>query len=211
MEAEDRTEETRYPVERVERHEELHEAVVFCCGSHRVAIADCDGLCPEAGVCLSGEEFERLLAAERRLACVQKALLFLEYGDCSRRRMLEKLKRSFPAPLCEETVSLLEERGYLDDRRLAERYAENYAVLRSYGPLRIRQELYGKGFSADVIEEVLAPYQAADHREGITELLLKKYTPEQLSEPSVRRKANAWLSRQGYSWADISDVLRTLS
>lgn len=202
--------EISYPVTRVDRSEERHEAFVYCGGRHRITLVDCDRLGLEPGVILYEDGFDELIRAESRLACVQKALTLLEYGDVSKRRMIEKLRAKFPPELAVETADLLEERGYLDDLRLARRYAENYYEIRSYGPMRIKQELFRKGFSSDVIDEAIEPYRNLENREKITELLLKKYSPSQLSDPDVRRKANAWLSRQGYSWSEISDVLQSI-
>lgn len=208
-----------YIVERLFRDEEKHEALVDCRPEgiatdaakperFRITLADCDLLGLEAGVTLSEEAYEQLCGAQDRLACVQKAFVYLSYGDLSRKRLIEKLRRTFPPELCEQTADRLEERGYLDDLRLAERYAESYYEIRSYGPMRIRQELYGKGFSREVIEQVMEPYSELDHREKIAELLEKRFPRETLSDPAVRRKATDWLRRHGYGWSEISDVLR---
>ena len=204
-----------YTVERLFRDEEKHEALVYSRPTvggrperFRVTLKDCDTLGLDVGVTLSEEAYALLCEAQERLACVQKAFVFLSYGDLSRKRLVEKLRRTFPPALCEQTADRLEERGYLDDLRLAERYAESYYEIRSYGPMRIRQELYGKGFSREVIEQALEPYQELDHREKIAALLEKKYPREALSDPAVRRKASDWLRRNGYGWTEISDILR---
>ena len=204
-----------YTVERLFRDEEKHEALVDCKPEEggrperfRVTLVDCDALGLDVGVVLSEESYALLCEAQERLACVQKAFVFLSYGDLSRKKLIEKLRRTFPPELCEQTADRLEERGYLDDLRLAERYAESYYEIRSYGPMRIRQELYGKGFTREVIEQALEPYQGLDHREKIAALLEKKYSREALSDPAVRRKASDWLRRSGYGWTEISEVLR---
>ena len=209
-----------YTVVRLFRDEERHEALVDCAPESiasdvggkperfRVTLVDCDLLELELGATLSEEAYARLCDAQDRLACVQKALTFLDYGDLSRKRLVEKLRRTFPPALCEQTADRLEERGYLNDARLAERYAESYYEIRSYGPMRIRQELYGKGFSREVIEQVMESYQELDHREKVAALLEKKYSREMLSDPAVRRKASDWLRRNGYGWTEISEVLR---
>lgn len=209
-----------YTVERLFRDEEKHEALVDIRPAvggpdedgkperFRVTLADCDLLGLDVGVVLSEETYALLCDAQDRLACVQKAFVFLSYGDLSRKKLIEKLRRTFPPALCEQTADRLEERGYLDDLRLAERYAESYYEIRSYGPMRIRQELYGKGFSREVIEQALEPYQELDHREKVAALLEKKYSREALSDPAVRRKASDWLRRNGYGWTEISDVMR---
>ena len=205
-----------YIVERLFRDEEKHEALVDCKPEQggkperfRVTLADCDLLGLEVGVTLSEALYAELCSAQDRLACVQKAFVFLSYGDLSRKKLIEKLRRTFPPELCAQTADRLEERGYLNDLRLAERYAESYYEIRSYGPMRIRQELYGKGFSREVIEQVMEPYQELDHREKIAALLEKKYPRETLSDPAVRRKASDWLRRNGYNWTEISEVLRS--
>ena len=188
--------------------EERKEATVHCAGSRfRITLYDCNRLCLEQGMDVSDELLEELQAAESRLSCIQKAFAHLAYGDLSKKRLYEKLRRHFEAPLCKETVDLFEERGYLNDLRLAERYADNYYSLRSYGPMRIKQELYGKGFTAEVIDTVLEPYRSMDHREKITELLEQKFRGASLEDPAIKKKAAAWLNRQGYGWSDVSDVL----
>ncbi len=200
-----------YVVEKLLRDEEQHEALVYCAGNRfRITLVDCELLSIDQGTVLTEEAYEQLLAADMRLACIQKAFSFLSYGDLSKKRLTEKLRRSFPKELCEETVDLLESRGYLNDLRLAGRYAENYYVLRSYGPMRIKQELYGKGFPIDVIEQTLEPYFFADHREKIVELIEKKYARETLSDAAVRRKVSVYLNRYGYAWSEIADVLNEL-
>ncbi len=195
-------------IEKLFRDDENHEVFVVCEGhKFRITTVDCDRLGLEEGADVSDDKLLELTDAESRLACIQKSFVHLSYGDMSKKRLIEKLSRSFDKALCRETADLLEERGYLDDMRLAERYAENYYEIRSYGPMRIKQELYAKGFTPDVIEQALAPYHQMDHREKIAELLEKKYSRESLSDLSVKKKAVAWLNRNGYAWSDVSDVL----
>ena len=196
-----------YLVSAISRDEERHEAVVECCGRHRITILECDRMDLQEGKVLSEDQFDRLIHAEQWLSCIQKALTHLDYGDLSRRRMIEKLRRVFPADLSTEVADYLVEKGYIDDLSLARRYAENYYEVRGYGPLKIKSELFGKGFDSQVIGKVITPYVRMDHSERITNLLLKKYDEENLKDPAVAKKASAWLSRYGYTWSDISQVL----
>ena len=197
-----------HTVEKLIRDEKQHEAYVFSDGHRfRITLVDCDRLSLEEGADLSESQFEQLVSSEARLACIQKAFVFLSYGDLSKKRLTEKLRRSFDRELCAETADLLEERGYLNDLCLAERYAENYYELRSYGPMRIKQELFGKGFSADVIEQAIEPYFSMDHREKLKKLFEKRFSKENLVDAVAKRKASVWLNRYGYSWSEISDVL----
>lgn len=200
-----------YVVEKLLRDEERHEALVECAGHRfRITLADQASIGIEQGSDLTEEEYELLQMAEARLACIQKAFSFLSYGDLSKRRLTEKLRRTFPEELSEETAELLEERGYLNDAELAKHYAQSYYDLRSYGPMRIKQELYGKGFSAETVEQVLEPYLSLDHSEKIRELLEQRFSLEALAEIGTRRKASAWLNRYGYDWQSVSAVFNTL-
>ena len=195
-------------IDQVLRDDERHEVLLLCEGQkYRITTADCDQLGLEEGSALSDDELVKLSDADARLACIQKAFVHLSYGDVSKKRLVEKLSRAFDKALCHDVADLLEERGYLDDLRLAERYAENYYEIRSYGPTRIKQELFSKGFKSDVIEQALEPYQKMDHRNKIAELLQTKYSHESLQDYAIKKKAVAWLNRYGFAWSDISDVL----
>ena len=197
-----------YIIDKVTLDEERHEAVIQCNGHlYRVTEYDCNRLGITQGIELSDSLFEKLNQAESRLACIQKAFTHLSYGDLSKKRLIDKLRRSFEPKLCREIADLMEERGYINDLSLATRYADNYNSLRLYGPLRIKQELFGKGFTREVIDEVMEPYLSVDHRDSVRELLEQKFLRYRSNDPSVKKKAAAWLNRQGYSWSDISDVL----
>ncbi|MBP5231689.1 MAG: RecX family transcriptional regulator [Clostridia bacterium] len=196
-----------YPVLSVDLYPDRHEAVVDCAGKHRITIVACEQLGITEGMTLTEDEFERLVHAEQWLACIQKALSHLDYGDCSKRRLSEKLKRFFEPEMVAEVVDYLAEKGYLNDLGLAERYAGNYYDVRNYGPMRIRKELFGKGFDGEVVSKVTERYFKMDHTEKVVELIRKKYADADFKDPAAARKASAWLYSLGYSWSDISQVL----
>ena len=197
-------------IEKVTLDESRHEALVRCNGtSYRITAFDCNRLAIEEGMEATEELIEEIIRSELRLSCIQKAFSHLSYGDLSKKRLFEKLYRSFPKDVASEVADLMEERGYIDDLRLAERYADNYYSIRSYGPMRIKQELHGKGFSYDTIETVMEPYLAFDHREKIRALLEQKFSRVSVLDFSAKKKAAAWLNRQGYSWSDVSETLNS--
>ena len=198
------------PIEKIVIDDNRHEAVIYCNGtSYRITEYDCNRLAITQGMELSEELLVEIQQSEARLSCIQKAFSHLSYGDQSKKRLYEKLRRAFSAELSAEVVDLMEERGYINDLRLAERYADNYYSIRSYGPLRIKQELREKGFAYNTIETVLEPYMALDHGEKIQELLARKFAHACANDYSVKRKAAAWLNRQGYSWSDMSETLNS--
>jgi regulatory protein len=103
-------------------------------------------------------------------------------------------------------IARLEQSGYLDDRRFAERWAES-AVRngRGYGP-RLRLELTRRGISQEIIAEVLAGV-AASHGEGETLAALAarkfaRFDPQSATDRDKRRVV-AYLQRRGFSMAAI--------
>ena len=197
-------------IEKVTLDENRHEALVRCNGaSYRITAYDYYRLSLEDGMEVNDELLDEILQSEARLSCIQKAFSYLSYGDQSKKRLYDKLHRTFQSTLCAEVVDLMEERGYIDDLRLAERYADNYYSIRSYGPLRIKQELRGKGFSYDTIETVIEPYETLDHSDKIQTLLSQKFSGVRADDYAARKRAVAWLNRQGYSWSDMSETLNS--
>lgn len=71
------------------------------------------------------------------------------------RRIRETEKDSPTAPEClPQVIERLLESQYLDDNRTIYSFFRGY-LNKSYGPLRIRQELRLKGFPSEIIERVL--------------------------------------------------------
>lgn len=70
------------------------------------------------------------------------------------RRIREKEKDSPTAPEClPQVIESLLESQYLDDNRTIYSFFRSY-LNKSYGPLRIRQELRLKGFPGEIIERL---------------------------------------------------------
>ena len=125
--------------------------------------------------------------------------------------MLFRSRKKFPAELSAEVASLFAERGYVDDARLAERYAETFYEYKNMGLGRIREQLYRRGISRENIENALAKYAEEDQYERIREYIAKKYDGERIaSDEKYRRKVYSGLLRAGFSSSDVSDVLRNI-
>jgi SOS response regulatory protein OraA/RecX len=108
----------------------------------------------------------------------------------------------------ESVASLLVERGYVNDARLAERYAETFYVFKNMGLKKIRNELYRRGISSDDIENALSKYETEDQSDRIEEFVRKKYDISRLDDANYRRKVYAGAMRAGFSSGDVCDFLR---
>ncbi|MBR0231511.1 MAG: RecX family transcriptional regulator [Clostridia bacterium] len=201
-----------YRINAIRRAEGSNEVTVICEGeSFRITAHDVDTLGLEEDGVIDESEYASLCESRERLACIQKAFTHLEYGDLSERQLRDKLRKKFPAELSAEVASLFAERGYVDDARLAERYAETFYEYKNMGLGRIREQLYRRGISRENIENALAKYAEEDQYERIREYIAKKYDGERIaSDEKYRRKVYSGLLRAGFSSSDVSDVLRNI-
>lgn len=198
-----------YIVEGILRDESSNEAAVVCGGaSYRITVHDLEVLELQEGISIGDDEIFALQEAVERLSCIKKAFDFLSYGDLSERQLRDKLCRKYSKELSADVAALLAERGYINDSRLAERYAETFYEFKNMGLGRIRQELYRRGISRENIDNALAKYENEDQYERIEEFVRKKYDISQLDNINYRRKVYAGAVRAGFNSSDVGDFLR---
>lgn len=198
-----------YLITAVTSDENSKEVYVVCADEgYRITVHDAEtiGICE--GAELDGDSFAALCEAGERLACIKKAFDFLSYGDLSRRQLCERLCRKFSKEMSADVASLMEERGYIDDRRLAEKYAETFYVFKNMGLSRIKNELYRRGIGREDIESALARYENEPQAERALEYAKKKFDLTLVSDRKYRAKVYSALMRAGFSGGDISDALR---
>ncbi|HLC17457.1 MAG TPA: regulatory protein RecX, partial [Thermodesulfobacteriota bacterium] len=85
------------------------------------------------------------------------ALRFLSYRDRSVKEVEERLRhRGFAPGETASSIEFLLEAGYLDDERFARNLAATRTRVKNWGPARIASELYTRGVSREITEEVLS-------------------------------------------------------
>jgi regulatory protein len=110
-------------------------------------------------------------------------------------------------PVIDDTIAELQEQGYLDDARFAQRFAEDRRTLDSWGAERIERKLRDAGVPAEHIEVALGTQTPDEAREAAIELLRRR-----LSEPPRddrgRERALGLLVRRGYDLELAYDAVR---
>ncbi len=97
--------------------------------------------------------------------CAVRLLARRDHSAAELKRKL--LQRGFRTESCDGIIVWLLDKGFLDDRRFAKRWAEaSLASGRCFG-LRLRHELQQRGVDATLASEVVAEL-AADHNESST-------------------------------------------
>ncbi|QGW04599.1 regulatory protein RecX [Proteus terrae subsp. cibarius] len=121
------------------------------------------------------------------------------------RRIRETEKDSPTAPEClPQVIERLLESQYLDDNRTIYSFFRSY-LNKSYGPLRIRQELRLKGFPSEIIERVLEETDT-DWYAICQDLKEKKFGTAKPKDFKERAKQIRYLQYRGFT----SDYINAL-
>ncbi len=184
------------------------EALVEALGQkYRITIADFESIGIVDGEEVGDDGVELLCEAAEKLSCIKKAFVYLSYKAHPKRALGQKLRRAgFSETATEKALVLLEKKGYLDDAALCEEYAVALQRSKGYGILRIKKELYAKGFERDTIEIAVEALEDTPE-EVILEVLRKKFPHLQPEDRQGRAKAVAYLSARGYGYDEINNAI----
>ena len=154
---------------------------------------------------LDGETYERILREVLCPRAKERMLHLLEASDRTEAELRRRLREGcFPPEAVEAAIDYGKRRRYVDDRR----YAENYVSFRAASRSRrqLEAELAARGISRDLARECLEEIQI-DEGEQVRRLLEKRgFDPENADEGEMRRTM-AFLSRRGFSYEAILDIM----
>ena len=159
------------------------------------------------GMMLTEAEEEMLKNSEQRLKCIKSALSRIAYSDISRKNLYRKLRSKYPPKLCEETVELMAERGYIDDERLCRDTVETLYRVRLYGKRKIAAKLYADGFDSETVRNIFDEFEFDSDFENMEKLLMKKYGASAFkARREQKAKICAYLYSQGYGYSEINGI-----
>ena len=121
-----------------------------------------------------------------------RSLNFAPAGALRSSEDMSKLPKEDISELSREVLSRLVSRGYVDDRKFAEFWAENRFVKKGVSRKRLKMELQKKGIKREIIDEVL------DGRDDEAEL--RKMIARKRAKYTDDEKLMAYLVRQGFSY-----------
>lgn len=123
-----------------------------------------------------------------------------------KRRMYEKNDGIIDEPLIERVIERLGEQHFLNDTRVIELQLRSY-IRKGYGPLRIKQELRQKGFTATLIEQQFEQLDV-DWFELATDVRCKKFGDEIPRDFKEKSKQVRYLQYRGFSGDMIFEQFR---
>jgi len=112
----------------------------------------------------------------------------------------------------DDTILRLQREGWLDDHRFAARFAESALGSGRYYGVRLRLEMRRRGFTADVVGEVLAPLDMeSDELSEVRSAAERRSPGFSFSEASDRdkRRMVGFLQRRGFGFSAIMRALRS--
>lgn len=104
-----------------------------------------------------------------------------------------------------KALSRLVECGYLDDNRLITHMIDKH-VRKKHGPARIKQEIRQKGFSPELVEQMLEKVDV-DWYAMARELKVSKFGEAVASEAKEKNKQIRYLQYKGFSMDMIFEAL----
>jgi len=121
------------------------------------------------------------------------------------RTKMGTIKKGVSPELTERVFNRLLDKGYLDDEKFARFWVENRNTRKGSSLRKLQSELMAKGVERSIIERALQDTDRSDTDE-LQKIILKK-----ASRYSDEQKLMAYLVRQGFSYDDVKQAIRSLN
>ena len=133
---------------------------------------------------------------DKALAVAYRYLNQRERTEAEVRARLERAD-GVERPDAEQAIAILLEQGYLDDARFARLFAQDKRELDQWGSDRIRQALYARGVTSELVEEAIATQPGESEIDRALALLRRRF-PAPAGDRRERERALGMLLRKGY-------------
>lgn len=153
---------------------------------------------------ISEDEWQELVEKINYKKAVDKCYDLLSRRDHSVKELRTKLLRTVDENSAEKAISKMLDYGYLDDKKYAQKLVNYYSNTKNLSKNHVKQEMYKKGISADLIADTLENFEI-DNVQSIVNLVLTKYR-NKLDAENNNEKVIASLMRKGFSYSDIKSA-----
>jgi len=164
---------------------------------------------------LSKDEIQALKHKEAVEKSYNQVLRFLSYRPRSKKEVNDYLLKKNEAndkdrvEIIALTIAKLESLGLVDDKEFAKWWWDQRKQFRPKGIYALKQELYRKGISQDIIAQLLSSSTARQtEMEGAKKAVWKKIRSlESFTPREIRKKLTSFLIYRGFSYETIKLVL----
>lgn len=163
------------------------------------------------GMEITDEFINEILMKEEERKVLDSALNFLSYRARSEKELYTRLtQKEYPNDFIIKAISYCKEYGYINDKEFALSFIRDKTNLNKYGPKKLRYELYKKGVSQNIIDEVLVPDKDSEYEMALDLGLKKIGRYKNDDKDAIYRKLGGFLQRKGYSHDIVYKVLREI-
>ena len=135
------------------------------------------------------------------------AFLILGRRSHTKKELYDKLiKKEYSLECVEQTVSYMEEEGYINDRDYAEKYLHDAMELKKHGISKIRTDLRRKGIDDFIIEDVISECER-DNSYTIQKILQIRAKNYDLQDKKQRDRLIGYMLRRGFSYGEVYSAL----
>ena len=160
------------------------------------------------GTDITDEEWEELVEKINYRKAFNKCADLLSRRDHSIKELRDKLLRTVDEASAHKAIDKFIEMGYLDDVNFARALAEHLYDTKHYSDSHVKQELYQRGISRDIINDIVESAEN-DPVESVMTIINKKYL-NKLNMEGGREKVIAAMVRKGFSYSDIKSALEQI-
>ncbi len=159
------------------------------------------------GALIDATSLAQIDEEEQRVAAHEGALRLLSRRARSEREMAGELRmRGLTPAVVDHEIARLRKAGLLDDEAFAHSWVQDRATLAPRGRRLLRQELRGRGVTAEIIETAT---EGTD--DGETALALARQRAGRLSGldfETFRKRLAGFLGRRGIGYGEIAEATR---
>ena len=157
---------------------------------------------------------EEIISEEEQGKANAYALRLLSYRERSEYEITQKMKeKGYANSIVENTMNFLKQNQYVDDKQFAAAFVENRLNKKNRGRTLIKQELYSKGVSKEIIQKTVDEYMDPDQEYAMAMEISEKKLKTTFKDHNKKekyQKLGLFLQRKGFNYEIISKILNKL-
>ncbi len=159
----------------------------------------------KSGYELTDDELCELVCESHIKRAKSRAMWYISQSACSKKTLIDKLKKSFPEYAAVSAVERMEELGFIDDLEYAKRRIQRIVDEKKVSLKMAKYLLEAEGIDRETAD-FAAEKLEYDATAAIVALIEKKYKTR-LQEKGDLDKTIAAIMRKGYSYSEIKSAL----
>ena len=162
------------------------------------------------GCQLNENDLKEILSTNVKYKIKDSALNLLAYRMRSKKELYDRLiDKGYIGEDIQNTISGLEEKGWIDDRKFGLAYASDQINKNALGPIAMKYKLKPFLDSEELTNEIiLAAYSKINIKDVIKKLVSKFEKDKIALDNKLKNKIINKLRRKGHYWDDINEVIQ---